>query len=92
MRTWRSSDGSRLTIHWINYLQDEDACIEVPIPTGPIQVTCSSHERKRIDRVEWIYPEMKEPSELVHTEEASSITFTIPNLIVYGISILHLKP
>jgi len=92
MRTWRSSDGNRLTIHWVNYLQDEDACIEVPIPTGPIQVTCSSHEGKSIDRVEWIYPEMKEPTELAHTSRASSITFTIPNLIVYGISILHLKP
>tara|TARA_B100001123_G_scaffold445580_1_gene597540 strand:+ start:5371 stop:7461 length:2091 start_codon:yes stop_codon:yes gene_type:complete len=91
VRPWLSDDRSKLIVHWINYLQDEDACVEVPIPTGPITVKCLPPSEAGIERVEWIYPEMKEPTDLVHSTQESATRFTIPNLIVYGISILHLK-
>jgi len=65
--------------------------METPIPMGPIRVDLLLPDDTRVDRVEWIYPEMKEPLALAHNVVDGRITFEIPRLIVYGISVVRLK-
>ena len=78
-------------MHWINYSQDEAAAIETPIPIGPIRADLLLPDDVTVDRVEWVYPEMKEPVELDHEVADGRVSFQIPRLIVYGISVIHLK-
>ncbi|MBI4552146.1 MAG: hypothetical protein HY710_07770, partial [Candidatus Latescibacteria bacterium] len=80
-----------LVLHWVNYHQDEASQIEVPIPTGPIQVTCSIPADLRVERVEWLYPEMSAPTVLAHETDGQQVRFEIPSVIVYGLSVVHLE-
>ena len=61
------------------------------MPLGPLQVECGVPEGYVVEQVEWLYPEMKTPGLLDHESVGSRIRFTIPTLIVYGLSVLHLK-
>ena len=36
VRAWRPRAVDAVVIHWINYRQDEEAAIEVPLPVGPL--------------------------------------------------------
>ena len=92
VRAWRPREADAVVIHWINYRQDEDAAVEVPMPVGPIQAECEVPDGFRVERVEWRYPEMREPEVLAHQERDSRVHFTIPRLIVHGMSVLHLGP
>lgn len=92
VRAWRPRRVDAVVIHWINYRQDEDAAIEVPMPVGPIQAECAVPDGFRVERVGWRYPEMREPEVLAHQERDSRVHFTIPRLIVHGMSVLHLGP
>jgi hypothetical protein len=91
IRAWRPERQEALALHWVNYQQDEDAVIEVPMPVGPIQAEVAVPAGYAVDRVEWRYPEMREPAVLPHEASETGVRFTIPNLIVYGLSILHLR-
>ena len=62
-----------------------------PIPTGPIRVDLLLADGGTVDRVEWRYPEMKNPLELDHEITDGRVRFQIPRLIVYGMSVIHLK-
>ena len=64
---------------------------KIPLPVGPLQAECEVPEGYRVERVEWRYPEMREPVELEHEERGSTVRFTIPTLIVHGMSVLHLE-
>ncbi len=90
VRGWRPQSVDALVVHWINYLQDEGAAVEIPIPIGPLQVECEVPDGCRVERVEWIYPEMREAAVLQHEEAGSKVRFSIPRLIVYGVSVLYL--
>ena len=90
-RVWRAEDTAAIPVHWINYRQDEAPAIETPIPMGPIRVDLLLSDGERVDCVEWRYPEMKQPLELDHKVTAGRISFEIPRLIVYGISVIRLK-
>ena len=90
VRAWRPRAVDAVVIHWINYRQDEEAAIEVPLPVGPIMAECEVPEDFRVERVEWRHPEMREPVVLEHEESGSTVRFTIPTLIVHGMSVLHL--
>ena len=92
VRAWRPKSEDVLVLHWVNYRQDEAAAIEVPWPVGPLQVRCRIPAGHRVDRVEWLYPEMSAPTTLEHTRRDKAIEFAIPQLIVYGLSVLHLAP
>ena len=83
-RAWRTEDTAALAIHWINYRQDEDAAIETPIPMGPIRADLLLPDNIEVDRVEWVYSEMKEPLALGHEVVDSRVSFEIPRLIVLG--------
>ena len=89
VRAWRPSRTEALVLHWVNYRQDEESAIEVPSPVGPLQVTCAIPDGYDVERVEWLYPEMRQPAILEHTRDGDRIHFTIPSLIVYGLSVLH---
>ena len=96
VRAWRPDTGNALVLHWINYLQAEEAAIEIPIPVGPLQVQCRLPDNTRVERVEWHYPEMKTTATVELEEECEStdesvITFTIPRLIVYGMAVVQLQ-
>ena len=91
VRAWRPRAVDALVIHWINYRQDEEAAIEVPLPVGPLQAECEVPEGYRVERVEWRYPEMREPAVLAHQSSGSRVGFRIPILIVHGMSVLHLQ-
>lgn len=90
MRAWRPSGIEALVLHWVNYQQDEDSDIEVPIPVGPIQVACVVPENHWVDHVEWLYPEQQNSTELPHEVRSGTVYFTVPSLIVYGLSVVHL--
>jgi hypothetical protein len=79
-------------VHWINYRQDEAAAIEIPIPVGPIHVDLRLPDDVQLDRIEWRYPEMKEAITLDHAFADGRVTFEIPRLIVYGMSVIRLQP
>ena len=59
-------------------------------PVGPLQVGCAVPEVSRVEKVEWLYPEKREGIELPQVIRADRVHFTIPSLIVYGLSIVHL--
>ena len=92
LRAWRPEGGDTLALHWVNYRQDEGAAIEVPWPVGPVRVRCLLPEGRRLERVEWLYPEMSGPVELARAERDGTVEFDIPQVIVYGISALRLAP
>ena len=91
VRAWRPETVSALVVHWINYLQDEEAAIEVPIPIGPVRATCRVPDGVVVDRIEWLYPEMRGPVALDYELGGGQVGFEIPRLIVYGMSVLHLR-
>jgi hypothetical protein len=92
VRAWRPQQVDALVIHWINYQQDEEAAIEIPIPVGPMQAECEVPVGFQVERVEWHYPEMREPVVLEHEARGPIVHFTIPRLIVYGMSVIHMCP
>jgi len=89
-RVWRAQNIAAIPIHWINYQQDEDAAVEIPIPVGPIQVNLRLPDAVMVDRVEWCYPEMKQAVQLSHEVVDGLVQFEITRLIVYGMSVIHL--
>jgi hypothetical protein len=90
VRAWRPKKSRAITLHWVNYHQVEDAAIETPVPTGPIRVNTRIPSGWRVERVEWRYPEMSAPATLPHTEKNGRVFFTIPGVIVYGLSVIYL--
>lgn len=90
VRAWRPEGDTALVLHWVNYRQDEETDIETPQPTGPFQVDCKVPEGYVVEKVEWVYPEKKDPSIVPHETFEDRIRFTIPSVIVYGLSVLYL--
>jgi len=90
-RVWRAEETAAIPVHWINYRQDEAPAIETPIPMGPIQADLLLPEGDRVDCIEWRYPEMKQPLELDHKVTDGRVSFEIPRLVVYGMSVIRLK-
>lgn len=90
VRAWQPMGTPAIVVHWINYHQDEAAAIEVPIPTAPIHVQLQ-RGAGLVDSVEWRYPEMKEPVQLPFTQSGKAVEFTIPRLIVHGMSVIRLR-
>ena len=90
VRAWAPEGHTTLVLHWVNYRQDEEADIETPQPTGSFQVDCKVPEGYVVQKVEWVYPEKKEPAILSHETFEGRIRFTIPSVIVYGLSVLYL--
>ena len=91
VRAWQPEHGEALVLHWVNYQQDEGTDIEVPLPVGPLQVECQVPAGYEVERLEWLYPEKKDPVVLPYEIQGARISFTIPKLIVYGLSVLHLR-
>ena len=91
MRAWLPGGEDALVLHWVNYHQDEDSEVEVPWPEGPIAVQCAVPAGQTVEAVDWLYPEMGEPLSLDFFELEGRVEFTIPQLIVYGMSVLRLK-
>ena len=91
VHAWRPEQIDALVLHWINYRQDEDSVVEIPLPTGPIQVDCAVPDGRSIDRVEWLYPEMRAAVELEYSAGQGRVRFEIPTLIVYGMGVLYLR-
>ncbi|MSR83388.1 MAG: hypothetical protein EXS58_10770 [Candidatus Latescibacteria bacterium] len=90
-RAWKPEQTEAIVLHWVNYHQDEQSLIEVPLPTGAIQTELQLPAGGEVDRVEWHYPEMREALTLAHAASQGRVSFTIPSLIVYGLSVVHLK-
>ena len=90
-RAWLPEGHEALTLHWVNYRQDEEADIETPQPVGPVQVDCKVPMGYAVQRVEWLYPEKSDSVILHHETLRERIRFTIPSVIVYGLSVLHLQ-
>ena len=92
VRAWRTRDGRRICVHWINYRQVENLDDEVPIEQGPFTATLRLPAGARVERLQWLDPEDGETSEnLDFHQDGSEIRFTVQQLIVYGIAVVHLK-
>ncbi|SVD55037.1 uncharacterized protein METZ01_LOCUS407891, partial [marine metagenome] len=91
VRAWLPAGESALVLHWVNYHQDEDAEVEVPWPEGPLQVRCALPSNSTVERVEWLYPEMGSARTLEHSERDGLVAFAIPQLIVYGMSVIYFE-
>ena len=91
VRAWLPEGHEALVLHWVNYRQDEEADIETPQPVGPIQVECRVPEGYVVQKVEWLYPEKRDSVILHHETLGERIHFTIPSVIIYGLSVLHLQ-
>ena len=91
VRAWLPEGHKALALHWVNYRQDEDADIETPQPVGPIQVECKVPAGYSVQKVEWLYPEKGGSVTLDHETVGERIHFTIPSVIVYGLSVMHLR-
>ena len=91
VRAWLPEGHEALTLHWVNYRQDEDADIETPQPVGPVQVDCKVPMGYAVQKVEWLYPEKGDSVILHHKTLGERIRFTIPSVIVYGLSVLYLQ-
>ena len=91
VRAWCPRGVDAVVIHWINYQQDEEAAFEIPSPVGPLQAECEIPGGFQAERIEWHYPEMREPVVLEHVNCGPNVRFAIPRLIVYGMSVLYLR-
>ena len=91
VRAWLPEGHKALVLHWVNYQQDENADIETPQPVGPVQVECKVPAGYVVQKVEWLYPEKGDAVTLHHETLVKQIRFTIPSVIVYGLSVLHLQ-
>ncbi len=91
VRAWLPEGHEALVLHWVNYRQDEAADIETPQPIGPVHVDCKVLEGYVVQKVEWLYPEKQDSVTLHHETRGERIRFTIPSVIVYGLSVLHLR-
>ncbi len=91
LRAWRPEDGDALVIHCVNYRQVEESDIEVPCPTGPLELRCPLPPGVSVSHVDWRFPEAAEPVTLPHRNNEQSVEFTIPRLIVYGLAVIHLQ-
>ena len=78
VRAWRPQEVDAVVVHWINYRQDEEAVVEIPLPAGPLRAECAVPEGYRVERVEWRYPEMREPVLLAHESSGPQVRFAIP--------------
>jgi hypothetical protein len=92
VRAWQTADKDAFVLHWVNYQQDEDTDIEVPIPTGTFLVDYAIPPGYNVDHIEWRYPEMREPVTLPHEVHGARVRFTIPGVIVYGLSVMYVAP
>ncbi|MBT3342226.1 MAG: hypothetical protein HN712_17695 [Gemmatimonadetes bacterium] len=90
VRAWRPTSEDALVVHWINYLQDEQAVAETPIPIGPIDVEMRLPQGKAVEAIDWRYPEMKAPQEIQFESTVDGVRFCIPRLIVHGMAVLRL--
>ena len=91
VRAWLPDRHEALALHWVNYQQDEEADIETPQPVGPVQVDCKVPAGYAVQNVEWLYPEKGDPVVLPHVLRGERVKFTIPTVIVYGLSVLRLR-
>ena len=91
VRAWTPEGHEALVLHWVNYRQDEEADIETPQPVGPVRVACRAPEGYMVQKVEWIYPEKQDTVILPHEADGQQIRFTVPTVIVYGLSVLRLR-
>jgi len=91
MRAWRPSQSNAIVLHWVNYHQNEDSEIEVPIPSGSFQVDVKLQQGQSIDRIDWLYPEMPSPGILAYELHEGFARIQTPGVIVYGLSVIHLK-
>ncbi|MBQ38674.1 MAG: hypothetical protein CME04_19985 [Gemmatimonadaceae bacterium] len=92
VRAWRTADDRRICVHWINYRQVENLDDEVPLEQGPFQATLRLPTGARVERLQWLDPEDVEgPDDLDFQQDGSEVRFTVYQLIVYGITVVHLK-
>ena len=91
VRAWIPEGREALVLHWVNYRQDEEADIETPQPVGPVRVACRVPAGYMVQKVEWIYPEKQDSVILPHETDGEQIRFTVPTVIVYGLSVLRLR-
>ena len=92
VRGWLPEEESALVVHWINYLQDEQAVAETPIPIGPIHARIRCPDGFEVESMDWRYPEMKAVEPLDFEVKDGEIHFTIRSLIVHGMCVMHLRP
>jgi len=90
VHAWRPERVDALVLHWINCQQNEDSVVEVLIATRSIQVDCAVSDGLSVDRVEWLYPEMREAIELEYRQENGRVHFDVPTLIICGMGVLYL--
>ena len=91
VRAWRTEGGERLSLHWVNYRRDEDLDEEVPIPVDGYDVILRLPAGAVAQRVEWLDPETDQARHLDCEREGDEIRFTVPELTVYGIAVVHLR-
>lgn len=90
VRAWQPTTDDVLVVHWINYLQDEWAVAETPIPIGPIEVELRPPPGRAVSAIDWRYPEMKAPEPVEFEVAGEVVRFRIRRLIVHGMVVLHL--
>lgn len=91
MRAWQVClEDETIVLHWVNYHQDETSVCEVPIPVEPFDVTVVIPVGYNLKHVDWNYPEMCSSVRLSVVVQDGRATFTVPGLIVYGLSVLRL--
>ena len=63
----------------------------MPCPVGPVRVRCALPAGRAVEGVDWLYPEMGAPRRLEHAAGDGAVEFEIPQVIVYGMSVLRLE-
>ena len=90
-RAWRTAGGERISLHWVNYRRVENLDDEVPIPVDAFPATLRLPTGAVAEAVEWLDPEADKSRTLDHERYGSRIRFTVPELTVYGVAVVHLK-
>ncbi|HCL31644.1 MAG TPA: hypothetical protein DIC52_24845, partial [Candidatus Latescibacteria bacterium] len=90
VRAWRTEDRTRICLHWLNYRQVENLDDEVPLEQGPFDATLRLPISARAERLEWLDPEIQGSEELDFQRHGAQISFTVPQITIYGIAVVHL--
>jgi len=79
-----NADGSERTLHWLNYK------LQTP-KVAPAKVSIAIPAGKHVASIEALSPDREGSQSITFREENGRASFTLPELTVYNVAVLHLK-
>ncbi|MBI4550815.1 MAG: hypothetical protein HY710_00960 [Candidatus Latescibacteria bacterium] len=87
---YRQQTPDRLILHAVNYDRDETAQEYTPIPTGEIVVQLRLPQASTVNSIVYSSPDHEHDSSIAFTQDDNRVSFLLPSVRVYGLSVINL--